>query len=98
MVEEHRCVIRAVRPRGGGQRAHSLIASRAISRRQVTPPEEAAGATQIIAFNDVPAELKGNAKITFWSDVPPATKHYNGARNVIVRHLTDVVGQISSGR
>jgi protein-tyrosine-phosphatase len=53
--------------------------------------EEANGASKVFAFDDVPAERKGAADVTYWSDVPPATKDYNAARDAIVRHLDDLV-------
>jgi Cu/Ag efflux protein CusF len=29
--------------------------------------------------------------VSYWSDVPPATKDYSAARDVIVRHIDDLV-------
>jgi hypothetical protein len=53
--------------------------------------EQAATATKIFAFDEVPTDLKGDAEVTYWSDVPPATEDYVGARSAIVRHLEEVV-------
>jgi protein-tyrosine-phosphatase len=58
--------------------------------------EQADAATKIFAFDDVPTDLKGNADVTYWSDVPPATEDYVRARSAIVRHLEDVVASISA--
>jgi arsenate reductase (thioredoxin) len=55
-------------------------------------PEEAQTAAKIFAFDEVPADAKGDAEVTYWSDVPPATKDYVAARNAIVRHLEEAVG------
>src|SRR5476651_954587 len=52
--------------------------------------EEANGASRVFAFDEVPTERSGVAKVTYWSDVPPATKDYNAARDAIVRHLDDL--------
>jgi protein-tyrosine-phosphatase len=60
--------------------------------------EEAAVAAKIFAFDEIPAELKGHAEVTYWSDVPPATKDYVAARNAIVRHLFEVVGYMTSSQ
>jgi protein-tyrosine-phosphatase len=58
--------------------------------------EEANGAAKIFAFDDVPAERKGAADVTYWSDVPPATKNYNAARDAIVRHLDELVPSLAN--
>jgi protein-tyrosine-phosphatase len=53
--------------------------------------EEASGASKVFAFDEVPAERKGGAEVTYWTDVPPATKDYSAARDAIVRHIDDLV-------
>jgi protein-tyrosine-phosphatase len=58
--------------------------------------EEATGASKVFAFDDVPAERKGSADVTYWSDVPPATKNYNAARDAIVRHIDSLVPLLTS--
>ena len=58
--------------------------------------EEANGASRVFAFDEVPTERSGVAKVTYWSDVPPATKDYNAARDAIVRHLDDLVPSLTS--
>jgi len=57
--------------------------------------EQAAAATKIFAFDEVPTDLKGDAEVTYWSDVPPATEDYVRARSEIVRHLEEVVASMS---
>jgi protein-tyrosine-phosphatase len=56
--------------------------------------EQAAAAVKIFAFDEVPADIKGDAEVTYWSDVPPATKDYVAARNAIVRHLEEAVNSM----
>ena len=58
--------------------------------------EEANGASKVFAFDEVPTERKGNADVTYWSDVPPATKDYSAARDAIVRHLDDLLPSLTS--
>jgi hypothetical protein len=76
-----------------------------LARDGLTPPtdipveltsKQAAAATRIFAFDEVPTDLKGDAEVTYWSDVPPATEDYIGARTVIVRHLEEVVASMSA--
>jgi protein-tyrosine-phosphatase len=58
--------------------------------------EEAIGAIKVFAFDEVPTERTGNADVTYWSDVPPATKDYSAARDAIVRHLDDLLPSLTS--
>jgi protein-tyrosine-phosphatase len=58
--------------------------------------EQVAAATKIFAFDEVPADLKGDAEVTYWSDVPPATEDYVRARSAIVRHLKEVAASITA--
>jgi protein-tyrosine-phosphatase len=58
---------------------------------QALTPSEAAGAIKVIAFDAVPDDKRGVAEVSYWSDVPPATKDYSAARDVIVRHIDDLV-------
>jgi hypothetical protein len=46
--------------------------------------DEAGRATKVVAFDTVPDERRGTSEVTYWSDVPPATKDYAAARDVIV--------------
>jgi arsenate reductase (thioredoxin) len=57
--------------------------------------EEASGAVKVFAFDYVPSDRRGSANIIYWSDVPPATKDYNAARDAIVRHVEEVVTSLS---
>ena len=56
--------------------------------------EEAASATKIFAFDEVPSDLRGPAEVTYWSDVPPATKNYAAARQAILRHIEEAIGPL----
>jgi hypothetical protein len=58
--------------------------------------EQAATATKIFAFDEVPTDLKGDADVAYWSDVPPASEDYVGARSAIARHLEEVVASMSA--
>lgn len=58
--------------------------------------EEANGASKVFAFDEVPADRKGSADVTYWSDVPPATRDYSAARDAIVRHLDDLLPALTS--
>jgi len=52
---------------------------------------EAADAVKVIAFDAVPDDQRGVAEVNYWSDVPPASRDYAAARDVIVRHIDDLV-------
>ena len=52
---------------------------------------EAGRATKIVAFDSVPDDKRGVAEVSYWSDVPPATKDYAAARDVIARHIDDLI-------
>ena len=50
----------------------------------------------VVAFDAVPEERRGTSEVTYWSDVPPATKDYVAARDVIVRHINTLVPTLVS--
>jgi Cu/Ag efflux protein CusF len=52
---------------------------------------EAAGAAKVIAFDTVPDDKRGLTEVNYWFDVPPATKDYAAARDVIVHHIDDLI-------
>jgi protein-tyrosine-phosphatase len=58
--------------------------------------DEAGRATKVVAFDTVPEERRGTSEVTYWSDVPPATKEYAAARDVIVRHIDTLVPTLVS--
>jgi protein-tyrosine-phosphatase len=58
---------------------------------QTLTATEAAGAIKLIAFDAVPDDKRGAADVNYWSGVPPATKDYAAARDVILRHIDNLV-------
>jgi protein-tyrosine-phosphatase len=60
--------------------------------------DEAGRATEVVAFDTVPDERRGTSEVTYWSDVPPATKDYAAARDVIVRHIDALFPTLVSTR
>ncbi|HEY7843280.1 MAG TPA: hypothetical protein VID30_06340 [Bradyrhizobium sp.] len=58
-------------------------------------PAEASGAVKVIAFDAVPDGKRGAAEVNYWSDVPPATRDYAAARDVIVHHIDDLIPSLS---
>jgi protein-tyrosine-phosphatase len=58
--------------------------------------DEAGRASKVVAFDAVPEERRGTSEVTYWSDVPPATKDYAAARDVIVRHIDTLVPTLVS--
>jgi protein-tyrosine-phosphatase len=60
--------------------------------------DEAGRATKVVAFDIVPEERRGTSEVTYWSDVPPATKDYAAARDVIVRHIDTLFPKLVSTR
>ena len=58
--------------------------------------DEVGRATKVVAFDAVPEERRGTSEVTYWSDVPPATKDYAAARDVIVRHIDTLVPTLVS--
>jgi protein-tyrosine-phosphatase len=60
--------------------------------------DEAGRATKVVAFDTVPDERRGTSEVTYWSDVPPATKDYAAARDVIVRHIDTLFPTLVSAR
>jgi protein-tyrosine-phosphatase len=66
----------------------------------LTPPDDVpvplasadtTGAIEVFAFDEVPNDRKGSREVTYWSDVPPATKDYVAARDAIVRHIEEAM-------
>ena len=53
--------------------------------------QEAGSAVKVMAFDNVPDERKGAANVSYWSDVPAATKDYAAARAAIIRHIDQLL-------
>jgi len=58
--------------------------------------DEAGRATVVVAFDAVPEERRGTSEVTYWSDVPPATKDYVAAREAIVVHIESLVPTLAT--
>ena len=54
-------------------------------------PADAVAAIKVVAFDPVPDEQRGAARISYWSDAPLAIKDYVVARDVIVDHIDRLV-------
>jgi len=61
-------------------------------------PDEAKRAAKVFAFDEVPAEMRGGAEITYWSGVPAASNNYSGAREAIVRRIDEIIASMKAGR
>lgn len=57
---------------------------------------EAGRATKVVAFDSVPDDKRGVAKVSYWSDVPPATEDYAAARDVIAHHIDDLIPALAA--
>jgi protein-tyrosine-phosphatase len=57
---------------------------------------EAGRAIKVVAFDSVPDDKRGVAEVSYWSDVPPATKDYAAARDVITRHIDDLIPTLAA--
>lgn len=58
-------------------------------------PKEAAAAVKVVSFDGVPDDKRGEAEVRYWLDVPPATADYFAARDVIVRHVNDLLSALA---
>jgi protein-tyrosine-phosphatase len=56
---------------------------------------EAARAATLVAFDIVPDEKRGNAEVSYWSDVPAATRDYDAARSAILRHIDGLLPSLA---
>jgi Cu/Ag efflux protein CusF len=50
----------------------------------------------VFAFDIVPDRNRGMAEVNYWTDVPPASKDYAAARDMILRHIDDLVPALSA--
>jgi protein-tyrosine-phosphatase len=58
--------------------------------------DEATHAIKVFAFDDVPADQRGAASITRWSDIPPVMKNYSLAKDAIVRHVQEAIDRLAT--
>jgi len=51
-------------------------------------------AQSIISFCELPEEYQNKVRIERWDDVPPVSKNYEKARDVIIAHLNQLMNTI----
>ena len=59
-------------------------------------PEEAGRASQVLAFDTIPAEQRGRANVTYWSGVPIGIDNYETARDEIVRRVDALIPTLAN--
>jgi protein-tyrosine-phosphatase len=59
-------------------------------------PEEAAGAANIVSFDEIPNENIGQTRYTHWAGSPLSKKDYWGAMDWIKKHVDEQVAEIAS--
>ena len=57
-------------------------------------PVEARGAARIVAMCALPGEYADDKRVAKWTDVPPVTVDYAKARDVLVRHLRELIAEL----
>ena len=57
---------------------------------------EAYHASRVLAFDLVPAERKGDAEVTYWSDVPLGIQDYEAARDEIARRVDALIPTLAN--
>jgi len=60
--------------------------------------DEASAAATVFAFDEVPFDRKGDATVTYWRNVPPASRDYSAARDAIVRCVEEAAASLMSKR
>ena len=58
--------------------------------------QESDSSVKVLAFDTVPADRKGSADVTYWSDVPLDRKDYAGTRDAIIRHIDQLVPTLTA--
>lgn len=58
--------------------------------------EESNSSVKVLAFDTVPADRKGSAEVTYWSDVPLDRKDYAGTRDAILRHIDELIPALNA--
>jgi protein-tyrosine-phosphatase len=58
--------------------------------------QEADSSVKVLAFDTVPADRKGSAEVTYWSDVPLDRKDYAATRDAIIRHIDQLVPSLTA--
>lgn len=58
--------------------------------------EDAAKARRVVAFDQVPAEQRGHADVTYWSGIPLGIDDYDTARDLIVRRIDALIPTLAA--
>jgi hypothetical protein len=56
--------------------------------------EEAGRVSDVLAFDTIPDDRKGNASVTYWSGIPLGIDDYEATRNEIVRRVDALVATL----
>ena len=57
--------------------------------------QESDSSVKVLAFDTVPADRRGSAEVTYWSDVPLDRKDYAGTRDAIIRHIDELIPELT---
>jgi rhodanese-related sulfurtransferase len=60
------------------------------SPRELTA-DEAGRAGRVLAFDTIPADLRGGAVVTYWSGIPLGINDYEATRDEIIRHIDALI-------
>jgi len=80
----------------------SLQAVKGLSEEGLTPAEatpqkltseELQTAQRVITFCDLPTEYQPETRIEHWEDVPPVSKNYETARNIIIERIHQLLNR-----
>lgn len=66
------------------------------SRPRELSMEDVHSAERIVSFCELPLEYGEITIVEQWDDVPPVSQDYNKARDVILKHLHDLLNRIRS--
>jgi protein-tyrosine-phosphatase len=57
---------------------------------------EANSASMVLAFDSVPRKQRGNAKLTYWPEVPLGIDDFDAARDAIVQRIEDMLPTLTA--
>ncbi|MHC2620834.1 protein-tyrosine-phosphatase [Bradyrhizobium huanghuaihaiense] len=60
--------------------------------------DDVAAASQVVAFDDVPAEQRGSTEVTYWSGIPLGVDDYEATRDEIVRRIDVLIPMLPNER
>lgn len=60
--------------------------------------DDAGRASQVLAFDTIPAEQRGQAKVTYWSGVPIGIDNYETTRDEIVRRIDALIPTLAADK